>query len=113
MSQIVLQWESDDDDTGSGTAVVTKPVVRTRKPSMYKVLLHNDDFTPMEFVVQLIEQVFNKSQEEATAIMLDVHRKGIGVCGVYPYDIAETKSRLVRDTAKENEYPLQSSVEKD
>ena len=88
----------------------TKPV--TKKPSMYKVILLNDDYTPMEFVVYVLQKIFNKNQEEATQIMLHVHQKGIGVCGVYTYEVAEVKSKTVVDFAKKNQHPLQCTVEK-
>ena len=74
---------------GGGTGVVTVTRPKTQKPSMYKVLMLNDDYTPMEFVVHVLERFFNKSQEDATQIMLHVHRRGVGICGVYPYEIAE------------------------
>ena len=80
---------------------------------MYKVVLLNDDYTPMEFVVVVLERFFGKSQEEATQIMLHVHRRGIGICGVYAYEIAETKVTQVIDFARENEHPLQCMLEKD
>lgn len=80
---------------------------------MYKVLLLNDDYTPMEFVVHVLERFFSKSHEEATQIMLHVHRKGVGVCGVYPYEIAETKVTQVIDLARKHQHPLQCTLEKD
>ncbi|MCH7542605.1 MAG: ATP-dependent Clp protease adapter ClpS [Proteobacteria bacterium] len=98
---------------GLGTGVITKVKPRTKKPAMYKVVLLNDDYTPMEFVVVVLERFFGKSQEEATQIMLHVHRRGIGICGVYPYEIAETKVTQVIDFARENEHPLQCMLEKD
>ena len=85
----------------------------TREPPMYKVLLLNDDYTTMEFVVQVLMVVFNKSLEEATRIMLNVHRKGVGICGVYPFDVAETKVDTVHALARDNEFPLKCTVEKD
>ena len=85
----------------------------TREPSMYKVLLLNDDYTTMEFVVQILMLVFNKSMEAATRIMLNVHRKGVGLCGVYPFEIAETKVDTVLALARENEFPLKCTMEKD
>ena len=88
----------------------TKPV--TKKPSMYKVVLLNDDYTPMEFVVYVLQKFFNKNQEEATQIMLHVHRKGIGVCGIYTYEVAEVKSKVVVDFSKKNQHPLQCTIEK-
>jgi ATP-dependent Clp protease adaptor protein ClpS len=101
------------DDTGSGdTGVVTDIKVRTERPSLYKVLLLNDDFTPMEFVVEVIERFFSKSHAQATEIMLSVHYKGSGVCGVYPFEVAETKVALVMEAAREREYPLQCTLER-
>jgi ATP-dependent Clp protease adaptor protein ClpS len=95
------------------TGVITKVKPRTKKPAMYKVVLLNDDYTPMEFVVVVLERFFGKSQEEATQIMLHVHRRGIGICGVYAYEIAETKVTQVIDFARKNEHPLQCMLEKD
>jgi ATP-dependent Clp protease adaptor protein ClpS len=92
--------------------VATKPVaVKPKLPAMYKVLLLNDDYTPMEFVVATIEQFFNKSREQATQIMLKVHTEGAGVCGVYPKDTAETKMNQVLTHAKESQHPLQCVIE--
>jgi len=84
-----------------------------KKPSMYKVLLHNDDYTSMEFVVEILLFVFNKSIEDATMIMLKVHKEGIGVSGVYTYEVAETKVDTVHTLAREREFPLKCSMEKD
>ena len=98
---------------GPSTGVITKPRAKTQKPSMYKVLLLNDDYTPMEFVVHVLERFFSKSHEEATQIMLHVHRRGVGVCGVYPYEIAETKVTQVIDLARKHQHPLQCTLEKD
>jgi len=110
---------SDNDDRndegdggGSGTGVVTKTRTKTKKPSLYRVLMLNDDYTPMEFVVLVLERFFNKNQDEATQIMLHVHQKGVGVCGVYPYDIAETKVVQVMDFARKHQHPLQCTMEK-
>ncbi len=94
-------------------SVVTEKKQQTKRPSMYKVLLHNDDYTTMDFVVMVLETVFHKSGEEATRIMLNVHEQGRGVAGVYPRDVAETKVILVYDLARKNEYPLKCSLEKD
>ncbi|HZD26591.1 MAG TPA: ATP-dependent Clp protease adapter ClpS, partial [Alphaproteobacteria bacterium] len=102
----------DGDGTGSGTGVVTRTRTKTKKPSMYRVLLLNDDYTPMEFVVHVLQRFFNKNQEEATRIMLHVHQKGIGVCGIYPYDVAETKVVQVVDFARKHQHPLQCTMEK-
>jgi ATP-dependent Clp protease adaptor protein ClpS len=101
--------ERDDRQTG----VVVKSRPKTKKPSMYKVLLLNDDYTPMEFVVHVLERFFSKSREEATRIMLHVHRRGVGVCGVYTYEVAETKVTQVIDFARRNEHPLQCTLEKE
>lgn len=98
---------------GPGTGVITKVKPRTKKPAMYKVVLLNDDYTPMEFVIVVLEKFFGKSNEEATRIMLHVHQRGIGICGVYPYEIAETKVTQVIDLARKNEHPLQCMLEKD
>ena len=93
-------------------SVITEKKQQTKRPSMYKVLLHNDDYTTMDFVVMVLETIFHKSAEEATLIMLNVHEQGMGVAGVYPRDVAETKAILVHDLARKNEYPLKCSVEK-
>lgn len=85
----------------------------TTEPPMYKVLLHNDDYTTMEFVVQVLMVVFHKSYEEATRIMLNVHQSGIGVCGIFTYEIAETKVDLVHSLARENDFPLKCTMEKE
>jgi ATP-dependent Clp protease adaptor protein ClpS len=98
---------------GAGTGVITSTRPKTQKPSMYKVLLLNDDYTPMEFVVHVLEKFFNKSQEDATQIMLHVHRRGVGICGVYPYEIAESKVTQVVDFARKHQHPLQCILEKD
>ncbi len=100
-------------DTGTATNVVTKTREKTQKPSMYKVLLLNDDYTPMEFVVHVLERFFGKSQEDATRIMLHVHNHGVGICGVYTYEVAETKVSQVVDFARQNQHPLQCTMEKD
>ena len=84
-----------------------------KEPSMYKVLLHNDDYTTMEFVVEILMFVFNKSADEATRIMLNVHKQGIGVCGVYTYEVAETKVTTVEALAREKGYPLKCTMEEE
>ena len=98
---------------GSSTGVITESKPKTKKPSMYKVLMLNDDYTPMEFVVHVLVRFFNKSQEDATEIMLHVHQRGVGVCGVYPYEVAETKVTQVVDFARKHQHPLQCTLEKD
>ncbi|MFT8808168.1 ATP-dependent Clp protease adapter ClpS [Gluconobacter sp.] len=94
-------------------SVVVRPRTRTRKPSMYKVLMLNDDYTPMEFVVHVLERFFAKTRDEATAIMLQVHQRGVGVCGVFTYEVAESKVTQVMDLARQNQHPLQCTIEKD
>jgi ATP-dependent Clp protease adaptor protein ClpS len=100
------------DGPGSGTAVITRPKTQTRRPSMYRVLLLNDDYTPMEFVVSVLKKYFNKGQEEATRIMLHVHQHGVGECGVFTYEVAETKVTQVMDYARKHQHPLQCIMEK-
>jgi ATP-dependent Clp protease adaptor protein ClpS len=97
--------------TGTGTVVKTRP--KTKKPAMYRVLLLNDDYTPMEFVVHVLERFFNKSREAATEIMLHVHHRGVGVCGVYTYEVAETKVTQTIDFARRHQHPLQCTMEKE
>jgi ATP-dependent Clp protease adaptor protein ClpS len=97
------------DDTG----IAVKPRPKTKKPSMYKVLMLNDDYTPMEFVVHVLERFFTMSGEQATQIMLHVHQRGVGVCGVFTYEVAETKANQVMDLAREHQHPLQCTIEKD
>ena len=96
----------------SGTAVVTQTRTRTKRPSMYRVLLLNDDYTPMEFVVHVLERFFNKGRDEATRIMLHVHQNGVGECGVFTYEVAETKVTQVMDFARKHQHPLQCVMEK-
>ena len=101
-----------DDDRGPGAGVAVKPAAKVKKPSMYKVIMLNDDYTPMEFVVMVLERYFNKSHDEATHIMMHVHQKGVGICGVYTYEIAETKVSQVMDLARQHQHPLQCTLEK-
>ena len=103
----------NDGDGDLKTGVVVKAKPKTKKPSMYKVLMLNDDYTPMEFVVQVLERVFAKRREEAMRIMLHVHRRGVGVCGIYSYDVAETKVVQVVDFARKHQHPLQCTLEKE
>ena len=100
-------------EEGPGTGVVVKAKPKTKKPSMYKVLMLNDDYTPMEFVVHILERFFNKSRQEATRIMMHVHRRGVGICGVYTYEVAETKVTQVMDFARQHQHPLPCTLEKD
>ncbi|MFC7734949.1 ATP-dependent Clp protease adapter ClpS [Roseomonas sp. GCM10028921] len=104
---------SGTDGGSPATGVVVKARPRTRKPTMYKVLMLNDDYTPMEFVVHVLERFFQKNRDEATRIMLHVHRRGVGVCGVFTYEVAETKVTQVMDLARQNQHPLQCTIEKD
>lgn len=90
---------------------VKSQIAKPKPPALYKVLLLNDDYTPMEFVVSVIERFFNKSREQATQIMLKVHTEGMGVCGVYPQDIAETKMHQVLESARSAQHPLQCVIE--
>jgi len=98
---------------GLGTGVATRTRTKTRKPALYKVLMLNDDYTPMEFVIHVLERFFSKSREEATRIMMHVHRRGVGVCGVFTYEIAETKVTQVMDLARQSQHPLQCTIEKE
>lgn len=97
---------------GEGTAVITRTKAQTKKPSLYRVLLLNDDYTPMEFVIHVLERFFNKTRDEATQIMLHVHHNGVGECGVFTYEIAETKVTNVMDFARKHSHPLQCVMEK-
>ena len=100
-------------DGDIGTGIVTKTRPKTKKPSLYKVLILNDDYTPMEFVVHILEKVFNKNREAAVEIMLHVHRHGVGICGVFTYDVAETKVAQVIEFARRHQHPLQCTMEKE
>lgn len=100
-------------DQDRQTGILLKPRPKTKKPSMYKVLLLNDDYTPMEFVVHVLERFFNKNRQESTDIMLHVHRRGVGLCGIFTYEVAETKVAQVMDFARANEQPLQCTMEKE
>src|SRR4249919_3382352 len=100
------------DDGDSGTNVVTKTRPKTKRPSLYRVLLLNDDYTPMEFVVHVLERFFNKNHEAAYRIMMLVHQHGIGECGIFTYEVAETKVTQVMDFARKHQHPLQCVMEK-
>ena len=102
-----------DEDEDRQTGILLKPRPKTKKPAMYKVLLLNDDYTPMEFVVHILERFFNKNRQEATDVMLHVHRRGVGICGIYTYEVAESKVQQVMDFARANEQPLQCTMEKE
>ncbi len=106
--------ETDGNGTGgSGTGVILQTKPKTKKPSLYKVLLLNDDYTPMEFVVHVLERFFSKSREEAIEIMLHVHQKGVGICGVFTFEVAETKVTQVMDLSRQHQHPLQCTMEKE
>ncbi|MEZ5811484.1 MAG: ATP-dependent Clp protease adapter ClpS [Rhizobiaceae bacterium] len=111
-----MQEDRDEDadgrDSGRGTAVITRTRARTKKPGLYRVLILNDDYTPMEFVVHVLERFFSKNREEATTIMLHVHNHGVGECGVYTFEVAETKVSSVMDFARQHQHPLQCVMEK-
>ncbi len=108
--------QSDDDgeeDKGVGdTHILTKTRSKVKRPNLYRVLLLNDDFTPMEFVVMVLERYFSKTRDEATQIMLHVHNHGVGECGTFTYEIAETKVTQVMDFAREHQHPLQCVMER-
>lgn len=100
------------DDEGTGTAVITRTKPQTKRPNLYRVLILNDDYTPMEFVVHILERFFNKGREDATRIMLHVHQNGVGECGIFTYEVAETKVTQVMDFARKHQHPLQCVMEK-
>ena len=116
-----IRAADDDDDAPGGPrgpggddqlGVATKTRTKPKKPSMFKVLMLNDDYTPMEFVVMCLKRFFGMDLEAATRVMLHVHQKGVGVCGIFPYEIAETKVNQVMDFARQNQHPLQCTLEK-
>ena len=119
---LVLPVRANDEDGGAGkdadgdgkdqVGVATKTRAKAKKPSQYKVLMLNDDYTPMEFVVLVLKRFFGMDLEQATRVMLHVHQRGVGVCGIFPYEIAETKVNQVMDFAKQNQHPLQCTLEK-
>jgi ATP-dependent Clp protease adaptor protein ClpS len=103
--------QNDEGDLRGG--IVTKTEPKTKRPSLYKVLLLNDDYTPMDFVVYVLERFFNKQSEDANRIMMHVHQKGVGICGVYTYEVAETKVAQVTNFARQHQHPLQCTMEKE
>lgn len=105
--------QNQDDDGETGIGVVTRTAPKTKRPSLYKVLLLNDDYTPQEFVVWLLQGVFKLAPEEAVRVMLSVHQNGIGVCGVYTYEVAETKVAQVMELSRRNQHPLQCTMERE
>ena len=113
----VIAADEDGGDAGTGdgegqVGVATKTRAKPKKPSQYKVLMLNDDYTPMEFVVMVLKRFFRMDLEQATRVMLHVHQRGVGVCGIFPYEVAETKVNQVMDFARENQHPLQCTLEK-
>jgi ATP-dependent Clp protease adaptor protein ClpS len=113
-NELILTASDGDrvDDGDSGLGVATKTRTRTKSPSPYKVLMLNDDYTPMEFVVHVLQSFFKMGIEDATRVMLHVHQRGVGVCGIFPYEVAETKVSQVIDFARANQHPLQCTLEK-
>jgi len=108
-----MSGDDNDKTHGPDFGLATRTKPKTKKPAMYKVIMLNDDYTPMEFVVLVLQEFFRKSQEEATNIMLHVHQRGVGVCGVYTYEVAETKATQVMELARKNQHPLQLQLEKE
>jgi ATP-dependent Clp protease adaptor protein ClpS len=104
---------SDDDDGRTDVGVITQTKPKTQKPALYKVLMMNDDYTPMEFVIHVLQRFFKMSIEDATKVMLHVHQRGVGVCGIFTYEVAETKVSQVMDFAKKHQHPLQCTMEKE
>lgn len=113
MTVIRAMADQRDDDSpgGPGLGVATRTRTRAKKPTPYKVLMLNDDYTPMEFVVHVLQRFFRMDMEQATRVMLHVHQRGVGVCGVFSYEVAETKVNQVMDFARENQHPLQCTLE--
>ncbi|MGB0452726.1 MAG: ATP-dependent Clp protease adapter ClpS [Bacteriovoracaceae bacterium] len=106
-------WKAQSEDHEGDSDLATIEEVKVKKPSRYKVLLHNDDYTTMEFVIFILQSIFGKTFDEAKVVMLKVHNEGTGVCGIYTHEIAETKSSKVRQLAKENGHPLLCSIEEE
>ena len=104
--------DGDERDGAGKVGVATKTKAKPKKPSQYKVLMLNDDYTPMEFVVLVLKRFFRMDMEQATRVMLHVHQRGVGVCGIFPYEVAETKVNQVMDFARQNQHPLQCTLEK-
>ena len=109
---VFMQSQGDGDNANRGTSVITRTKAKTKKPNLYRVLLLNDDYTPMEFVVHVLERFFQKDRAAATQIMMHVHQNGVGECGVFTYEVAETKVTLVMDLARKHMHPLQCVMEK-
>ena len=115
LSEITLNSdeENNDDFKNKFSSIVLEEKPKLKKPPLYKVIMLNDDYTPMEFVIEMLQTYFSKSQEQATEIMLHIHQKGIGICGLYTYQIAESKATQVLDKARKNQHPLQIKLEKE
>ncbi len=114
LMQIYMAQDDDDKNGGRpGVGLATRTRPKTKKPSLYKVLLLNDDYTPMEFVVHVLKAFFQMDTDQATRVMIHVHQKGVGVCGIFTYEVAETKVTQVMDFALKNQHPLQCTLEKD
>ncbi len=107
------EGEESTSITSIESATMTQELPKVKEPARYHVLLHNDDYTPMEFVVQILQEFFDKSKEQATRIMFDVHNKGVGVCGSYTHEIAETKVAQIVKSARDSDYPLKCTMEED
>lgn len=104
---------SDEAPTGSmQSETLESPKIKVATPSMYKVIMWNDDHTPMDFVVDILKRFFSKTHDEATEIMFEIHQKGSSICGIFTYEIAETKVTQVMDLARQKQYPLQCTIEK-
>jgi ATP-dependent Clp protease adaptor protein ClpS len=112
MMIVRMAKDSDNDGNNTGVGVATKTRTRTKKSTPYRVLMLNDDYTPMEFVVLCLQRFFKMSLEDATRVMLHVHQRGVGVCGTFSYEVAETKVNQVTDFAREHQHPLQCTLEK-
>ena len=104
---------NSDNDNLNDVVLVTKEDIKIKKPKLYKVILLNDDYTPMEYVVNLLIKIFNKTESSAVQIMLAVHQKGSGICGIYTLEIAETKVNQTMDLAQQHQHPLQCTIEKE
>ena len=115
LSEITLNSdeENNDDFKNKFSSIVLEEKPKLKKPPLYKVIMLNDDYTPMEFVIEMLQTYFSKSHEQATEIMLHIHQKGIGICGLYTYEIAESKATQVLDKARKNQHPLQIKLEKE
>ncbi len=115
-TSVATRCAGSDDSRGPGdgdlVGIATKTRAKPKKPSQFKVLMLNDDYTPMEFVVMVLKRFFHMDLEQATRVMLHVHQRGVGVCGIFPYEIAETKVNQVMDFARQNQHPLQCTLEK-